>query len=39
VHDGALLTRGMPQFSELSDTDLTDLRHYLRAQAQPEAQH
>jgi quinohemoprotein ethanol dehydrogenase len=30
VHDGALQIRGMPQFEELSETDLLGLQHYLR---------
>jgi quinohemoprotein ethanol dehydrogenase len=31
VRNGALLSRGMPRFEELSDTQLSDLRQYLRA--------
>jgi quinohemoprotein ethanol dehydrogenase len=30
VHDGALQVHGMPQFAELSETDLLGLQHYLR---------
>jgi quinohemoprotein ethanol dehydrogenase len=32
VRDGALLSRGMPRFDELSDAERRDLRQYLRAQ-------
>jgi len=31
VRGGALLSRGMPRFAELSDTELASLRHYIRA--------
>lgn len=34
MHDGALTANGMPQFEELSDEQLGDLRQYLRQQAQ-----
>ncbi len=33
VHDGALISLGMPQFNQLSDADLDAMRHYLRARA------
>ena len=33
VHEGALLTRGMPRFSEIDEAELTSLRHYIRQQA------
>jgi quinohemoprotein ethanol dehydrogenase len=33
VRGGALVSRGMPQFSELSDAQLDSLRHYVRAKA------
>lgn len=33
VRGGALLERGMPAFGELSNDDLEDLRHFLRARA------
>jgi quinohemoprotein ethanol dehydrogenase len=33
VRDGALVSRGMPQFAELSDAQLETLRHYVRAKA------
>ena len=33
VHDGALISLGMPQFGQLSDADLDNIRHYLRARA------
>jgi quinohemoprotein ethanol dehydrogenase len=33
VRDGALVSRGMPQFGELSDTQLESLRHFIRAKA------
>ena len=33
VSGGSLLDLGMPQFDELSDTDLEDLRQFIRAQA------
>ncbi len=38
VRGGALVRRGMPQFAELSDTELESLRHYVRAKAR-EATH
>lgn len=34
VKDGALLPAGMPRFQELSDSDLADIRQYIRVQAQ-----
>jgi quinohemoprotein ethanol dehydrogenase len=33
VHDGALLQNGMPQFEDLSDAELRQLRAYIRARA------
>jgi quinohemoprotein ethanol dehydrogenase len=33
VRDGSLVSRGMPQFAELSDAQLDSLRHYVRAKA------
>jgi len=33
VRDGTLVSRGMPQFAELSDAQLDSLRHYIRAKA------
>lgn len=33
VRDGALVSRGMPVFDELEDSDLEALRHYLRNEA------
>lgn len=36
VKDGALLSRGMPVFSEFSENDLEALRHYIRQQARRE---
>jgi quinohemoprotein ethanol dehydrogenase len=33
VHGGALETRGMPRFDELSDKELDAIRHYLRQRA------
>jgi len=33
VRDGTLLSRGMPRFAELSDSQLDALRHYVRAKA------
>jgi len=33
VRDGILEAKGMPRFAELSDAELTSLRHYLRARA------
>ena len=33
LHDGALVTRGMPRFEELSDQERADLRQFLRAAA------
>ncbi|MET0660887.1 MAG: PQQ-dependent dehydrogenase, methanol/ethanol family [Steroidobacteraceae bacterium] len=33
VHDGTLVERGMPQYSELTDEQLEALRHFVRAQA------
>jgi quinohemoprotein ethanol dehydrogenase len=33
VRDGTLVSRGMPQFAELSDAQLDSLRHYVRAKA------
>jgi quinohemoprotein ethanol dehydrogenase len=37
VQGGALLSRGMPEFSDVSDEQLLALRHYIRAQAHPSA--
>ncbi len=33
VRDGSLVSRGMPQFAELTDAQLDSLRHYVRAKA------
>ncbi|WP_068094347.1 PQQ-dependent dehydrogenase, methanol/ethanol family [Novosphingobium rosa] len=33
LHDGLLAPRGMPQFEELSDAEIEDLRHYIRQRA------
>ena len=33
VRDGALVSRGMPQFAEFSDQDLDSLRHFFRQRA------
>ncbi len=33
VRDGARVSRGMPQFAELSDAQLDSLRHFVRAKA------
>ena len=33
VHDGVLQANGMPRFEEIGDTELDDLRQYLRQQA------
>ncbi|HME40653.1 MAG TPA: PQQ-dependent dehydrogenase, methanol/ethanol family [Steroidobacteraceae bacterium] len=33
VRDGALVSRGMPQFAELSESQLDSLRHYVMAKA------
>lgn len=33
LHDGLLRERGMPQFEELSDGQIEDLRHYIRQRA------
>jgi quinohemoprotein ethanol dehydrogenase len=33
VRDGTLVSRGMPQFPELSDAQLDSLRHFVRARA------
>jgi len=33
LHDGLLRERGMPQFEELSDGEVEDLRHYIRQRA------
>lgn len=33
LHDGLLRERGMPQFEELSDGEIEDLRHYIRQRA------
>ena len=33
VHDGALMSRGMGAFAELSDAELEGLRHYIRQRA------
>jgi quinohemoprotein ethanol dehydrogenase len=34
LHDGALVAGGMPQFDELSPSDLDDVRQYIRYEAQ-----
>ncbi|MET0287655.1 MAG: c-type cytochrome, partial [Polyangiales bacterium] len=34
VHDGALVSQGMPQFEEIPDEELEDIRQYLRARMQ-----
>jgi quinohemoprotein ethanol dehydrogenase len=34
VRDGTLVPAGMPQFGELSETEVEDLRHYIRSRAQ-----
>ncbi len=34
VQGGALMSNGMPRFSDVSDEQLLSLRHYIRAQAQ-----
>jgi quinohemoprotein ethanol dehydrogenase len=34
VRDGAFLAHGMPNFPELSDKELRDLRQYIRTQAE-----
>ena len=36
VQGGALMSRGMPPFEELSDADLDNIRHYLRERARYE---
>jgi quinohemoprotein ethanol dehydrogenase len=33
LHDGALLNRGMPSYAELSEAELEQLRHFIRAKA------
>jgi quinohemoprotein ethanol dehydrogenase len=33
VRDGSLVSRGMPRFAELSDSQLDSLRHFVRARA------
>ena len=33
VHDGALVANGMPRWSEFSDSEIADIRQYLRTQA------
>ena len=33
VHDGALVSRGMPQFAELTPAQLEDLQHFIRSRA------
>lgn len=33
VHDGALLSKGMPKFAELTDDDLVSLQHFIRQRA------
>ena len=33
VRDGARAVRGMPAYAELTDRELTELRHYIRQQA------
>jgi quinohemoprotein ethanol dehydrogenase len=32
VREGALIPRGMPRFEELTDSQIADLSHYLRAE-------
>jgi len=39
VRDGALVAHGMPDFPELNETQLTDLRQYIRTQAEKLRQH
>jgi quinohemoprotein ethanol dehydrogenase len=34
VHDGASVPNGMPTFGELTDEQLSNLRQYLRTEAQ-----
>lgn len=34
VNDGMLVDMGMPRFENLSDRQLTDIRHYLRSRGQ-----
>jgi quinohemoprotein ethanol dehydrogenase len=36
VRKGALVSQGMPSFSELSDTEVEDIRQYIRAEADAE---
>ena len=38
VRDGALMSRGMPPFTELGDDDLESIRHFLRERARYEAE-
>jgi quinohemoprotein ethanol dehydrogenase len=38
VQGGGLLSQGMPKFNDLSDAQLLAIRHYIRAQALPDAQ-
>jgi quinohemoprotein ethanol dehydrogenase len=33
VHDGALESKGMPKFAELSSTEVADLRHYIQGRS------
>ena len=33
VRDGARANRGMPQYAEITDRELTTLQHYIRRQA------
>jgi quinohemoprotein ethanol dehydrogenase len=33
VREGGLVSKGMPQFAELSDDELESLRHFIRAKA------
>jgi quinohemoprotein ethanol dehydrogenase len=39
VRDGALVAHGMPNFPELNETQLRDLRQYIRTQAEKLRQH
>jgi len=34
VRDGALMPKGMPRFEELTDGERSDLRQYIRSEAQ-----
>jgi quinohemoprotein ethanol dehydrogenase len=33
LRDGAIESQGMPKYDEFSDSDLEDLRHYIRRRA------